>query len=213
MYEGVFITGTDTGIGKTYVACALAKLLKNKKVSFCVMKPVCTGDRNDARMLIKASGVSEPLDKVNPIFLKYPLAPYVSARISNKKINLKNVWKSYNYLNSRYEFIIVEGVGGIEVPITKNYFVTDLIKDFSLPVVVVAGPSLGTINHTLLTVKRLKEKRCNVAGIILCGLKKSGLAERTNPKVIKELTRLPVLEVKNKKGFDLNKNLWLIKKS
>jgi dethiobiotin synthetase len=212
MYKGLFITGTDTGVGKTYVACAILRALRRSGVAVGVMKPVCAGDRNDARNLIAASGTTEPMDRVNPIFLKEPLAPMVSARFEGTEVDLSPVWKIFGEFKKKYEFNIVEGAGGVLVPVAENVTVLDMIKKFSLPVIIVARPVLGTINHTLLTVKELKRARIKIAGVVLSGVKKTTLAEKTNPSVIRELTGLPVLELPPHGTIDLKENAWLIQK-
>ena len=210
MYKGVFITGTDTGVGKTYITCSLLRALKKHGISAGAMKPIATGDRDDARKIIETAGIREPLSRVNPVFLKYPLAPFMSARLSGRKIDLAPVWEQYKYFRKNYEFTVVEGVGGILVPIKKDYSVVDMAKHFSLPVVIVARPYLGTINHTLLTVDKLRREKLPVAGIILSCRQSSTLAEKTNPELLRELTGLPVLEVPAKQDINLEQNLWLI---
>lgn len=210
MYNGIFVTGTDTGVGKTYIACALARALKAAGISTGVLKAISTGDREDAKKLIAAAGVDDSLETVNPLFMKYPLAPMMASRMSGEKIDLAPIWKSYAALRKKYEFVIAEGVGGLMVPIKKNYFVIDMIHKFNMPVLVVARPYLGTINHTLLTIDKLRQAKLPVAGVVLSCRQSSTLAEKTNPEVIRELTGLPVLEVPCKKAINLEQNLWLI---
>lgn len=195
LHKGIFITATDTEVGKTYIACSIVRALVNQGISVGVMKPVAAGSRDDARKLIKASGIKESIDRINPVYVKHPLAPVVSARILKKKINLSRIWKSYSALSKKYEFMVVEGIGGLMVPITADYSVLNMIKAFSLPVVVVARPNLGTINHTILTVDRLKKAGAKILAVVLSGRKCMGLAEMTNPGILRELTKLPVIEV------------------
>lgn len=208
MYKGIFITGTDTGIGKTYVACALARALRKKGISVGVMKPVCTGDKRDVEKLIYAAGIKENVESVNPVFFKHPLAPLVAARLEQKSVNSERILSAYHRLLDKYEFLIVEGAGGVEVPLKKNYFVRDMIKDFSLPALIVSRPNLGTINHTLLTVKSLKDEKIKIAGIVINHITAAkGLAEKTNPKIITELTGLPVAELR--KNLKLRLEPWM----
>ncbi len=122
------------------------------------------------------------------------------------------VWKSFQKLKKKYELLLVEGVGGLMVPIKKDFFVLDMIKNFSLPVLVVARPLLGTINHTLLTVDKLLQKKIKVLGIVFSSGKKLTLAEKTNSELIKNLTGLPVMEVLDEEEINLKDNLWLIEK-
>jgi dethiobiotin synthetase len=210
MFKGIFVTGTDTGVGKTYIAAAIASALREYGIVPGVMKPISSGDRSDAKSLIKAAGVDDTLETVNPIFLKYPLAPMVAARLAGKKLDLGKIWKGYAALKKKYRFLIVEGAGGIMVPVTENSSMLEIIKKLSLPVVVVGKPSLGTINHTLLTVDKLRREKVKLAGIILSGRKNSTLAEKTNPEILRELTGLPVLEVPAKAKINLKQNPWLI---
>jgi dethiobiotin synthetase len=210
MFKGIFVTGTDTGVGKTYVAASLAAALKKQKVSVGVLKPVSSGDRDDARNLMKASGTGDGIETVNPVYLKYPLAPLMSARLEGKKIDLKPVWEAYRQVKKSHDFTIVEGVGGLMVPIRENYCLIDMIKRFALPALIVARPYLGTINHTLLTVDKLRQYKIPIAGIIInCG-QSSTLAEKMNPELIRELSGLEVLEVPCKQEIDLDQNLWII---
>ena len=197
MARGIFITGTDTGVGKTVVAAGLAGALKRQGVDVGVMKPVATGGREDTLFLMKAASFSDPIETVNPIFLEPPLAPSIAAEMSKVKIDLDKIWKAYAKLSSQHEFMIVEGIGGLLVPIKGNFLVVDLIKRLDLPIVVVSRPGLGTINHTLLTIRCAKSYRIEIKGIVINDLKKekSGLAEKTNPKIIEELSGIPILGI------------------
>ncbi len=205
MNKGIFITGTDTGVGKTYVAIGLIKTMKEKGLNFCPMKPVETGCRirrgelvpEDSVKLMEASGVNEPIDLINPYRLKNPLAPSVAADIERVHINRRRIFSVYNRLLKKYDFIIVEGAGGIMVPMDKKYLFLDLIKDFNLPVVIVSRPGLGTINHTLLTIKAIRNNGLNIFGVIINYTVKSkkGLSEKTNPEAIEKLGGVPILGI------------------
>jgi dethiobiotin synthetase len=230
-FDGVFITATDTGAGKTYVAASLARALKQAGLSVGVMKPICSGSRSDVRQLVRSINFKEDIDVVNPVFLKYPLAPLVSKRMEKRKINLNKIFKCYSYLKRNYEFNIVEGAGGLLVPIEKDLYVMDLISKLELPAVVVAKPGLGTINHTLLTVQKLKDKKIKVLAIILSGgglalrslrvprsfsegVGEGGaLSEKTNPGVLRELTGLPVIELRHGKKIEAEHLKWLTDKN
>jgi dethiobiotin synthetase len=193
---GLFITGTDTGVGKTYVTCHLAEKLRRAGVDVGVMKPISTGPagEDDAFYLKKRLKLSDPLELINPIHLKHPLAPYPAARLEKRKIDLKKIFAAFKELEKRHETVLVEGIGGVAVPITKDYCVIDLIKDMGLPVIVVARAGLGTINHTLLTVGALIDCKIEVAGIIVNGFTGRDKAEKTNVEVIEKLSGIPVLE-------------------
>ncbi|MDD4178624.1 MAG: dethiobiotin synthase [Candidatus Margulisbacteria bacterium] len=192
---GVFITGTDTGCGKTYVTALLAKYLIDQGINVGVMKPISTGPKteDDALYLKKVLRLNDPLSLINPIHLKYPLAPLPAAKLENRKLKIENIFKAYRKLSRLHDLMIVEGIGGVLVPIKKNYFVADLIKDFDLPAIIVAKAGLGTINHTLLTVEALKSRKIEIAGVIMNGYRGKELSEKTNADIIKQLTNIPVL--------------------
>lgn len=193
---GLFITGTDTGVGKTYVTCYLAEKLRSAGLGVGVMKPISTGPaaEDDALYLKKKLKLDDPLELINPIHLKHPLAPYSAARLERKKLDLKKIFKAFKELEKRHDTILVEGVGGVAVPITKDYFVIDLIKDMKLPVIIVARAGLGTINHTMLTIGALIDCKIEIAGIIINGFRGKDRSEKTNAEVIEKLSGVPVLE-------------------
>ncbi|GBD96846.1 MAG TPA: dethiobiotin synthase [Nitrospirae bacterium] len=205
MNKGIFITGTDTGTGKTFVAKGLIKAMREKGLNVCPMKPVETGCRikngelipEDTVKLIKASGVTEPIDLINPYRLNHPLAPSVAAEIEGVKISRKKIFSAYKKLSKKYDLMIVEGAGGIMAPVYKKYLFLDLAKDLNLPVVIVSRPGLGTINHSLLTIEAARNKGLNVLGVIInYALKtKKGLPEKTVPEVIEKLGGVPLLGV------------------
>ncbi|MDR1244517.1 MAG: dethiobiotin synthase [Endomicrobium sp.] len=212
MHKGIFVTATDTEVGKTYVSCRILEALKSLGVKCGCFKPVSTSDRNDAKALIKSSGVKESAEVVTPEFFKNPMSPYGASLLENKKFNLKKIEKAFDYFFNKYNFTVVEGVGGIMVPLKKNFFVSDLIKIFNLPVIVVARHNLGTINHTLLTIEKLKSANQKVLGVILNGNKnKDDISVKSNAKLIKQLTNLPVLELGYNEKIDLRESKWIIK--
>jgi dethiobiotin synthetase len=158
VHKGIFVTATGTEVGKTYVSCRILEFLKSLGVKCGCFKPVSTGDRNDAKALIESSGsVEESAEVVTPEFFKNPMSPYGASLLENKKFNLKKTKKAFDYFFNKYNFTVVEGVGGVMVPLKKNFFISDLIKIFNLPVIVVARHNLGTINHTLLTIEKTKK--------------------------------------------------------
>ncbi|GBE05036.1 MAG TPA: dethiobiotin synthase [Nitrospirae bacterium] len=201
-HKGFFITGTDTGVGKTFVASGLLQAFKSLGMSACPMKPVETGCKTkkeklvpeDTLRLIRASGVDEPLDIINPFRLKHPLAPSVAAELEGITIKKNRIISAYRSLSKKYDVTLVEGAGGIMVPLYKKYLFLDLIKDLDLPLIIVSRPGLGTINHTLLTIEIAKKKGIKVLGVIInhTTIIKKGLAEKTNPQVIEKLGKVPV---------------------
>jgi dethiobiotin synthetase len=193
--QGIFITGTDTGCGKTYVTALLAKFLTGKGMDVGVMKPISAGPllENDAVWLKKELELRDPIELINPVRLKYPLAPYPAAQKEGKKIEIKKIFKAYRTLSQKHELILVEGIGGVAVPITANYVVIDLIRDMKLPAIIVARAGLGTINHTLLTINALRQEKIEVLGVILNGFRGKEISEKTNAEVIRKLGRVEIL--------------------
>ena len=168
----LFITGTDTGVGKTYISSIIGKHLKyeeNKNIGY--MKPIESGGTEDTTTLKNTLNLNDDLNLINPINLKNPLSPNIAFEVENYNISLdeiKNKIKnSFNILKNKYDFLIVEGAGGVCVPIKDNFLMSDLIKFLNLPTVVVSRPNLGTINHTILTIEHLRNKDIEVKGVII----------------------------------------------
>ncbi|RKU39139.1 dethiobiotin synthase [Candidatus Poribacteria bacterium] len=197
MTQGIFITGTGTEIGKTVIAGGFAASLKESGTNVGVMKPISTGDTADAQFLKHTAQIDDELSLINPISLRHPLAPSVAARIEEKEINLADIESAFAKLQRKYDFLIVEGVGGIAVPILDDFLVAHLINTLQLPILIVAQVGLGTLNHTLLTVGFARQFNIQIAGIVLNGLRPeiAGLAEATNPLEIERLTDVPVIGV------------------
>ena len=197
MTQGIFITGTGTEIGKTVIAGGLAASLKQAGMNVGVMKPISTGDTADAQFLKHAAQVDDERSLINPIYLRHPLAPSVAARMESREIDVSCVEAAFAELQQKYDFVIVEGVGGIAVPIQDDFLVVHLIKRLQLPILIVAQVGLGTLNHTLLTVAYARQFELQITGIVLNGLciETAGLAEATNPAEIENLTSVPVIGV------------------
>ncbi len=201
--KGVFVTGTDTDVGKTVIAAGLTAALRRRGVPAVYFKPMQSGCPEeggkliptDARLAREVAGLTEPLDLLTPLTLRLPLAPGVAAAREGVVVDLGRVAQAITELASRYEFFVVEGAGGLYVPLIDHEFlVLDLIRWLNLPLLVVARAGLGTINHTALTVAAAREHGIEVAGIILNrGSKAPGLAEQTNPEVIEAITGRPIL--------------------
>lgn len=195
--RGIFVTGTGTLVGKTVVAAGLAMMLKASGKDVGVMKPIATGGdvSDDAKFLAKAAGVTDDLSLINPICLEPPLAPWVASEITKIPIDLNKVWRAYRTLSGKHSLMIVEGIGGLMVPICKDFFVADMIKKLNLPIVIVSKQELGIINHTLLTVMVAKYYKIKILGIVMnnpLGLKDSILKE-TNPRAIEKLCQIKVI--------------------
>ncbi len=202
MKAGIFITGTDTGVGKTIVSAGLALALRARGMKVGVMKPVATGCygpdnrliSQDAVYLLEA-GENEYPSLTSPSRYRNPLAPSVAAVLEKREVDIKNIIHSYKELQKHYDFMIVEGVGGLMVPIRQNYYVANLIREFKLPIVIVSRPTLGTINHTLLTIDAALIRGFEMRGVIFNRMPVVNYtaAEITNPKVVQDLSGIPVL--------------------
>jgi dethiobiotin synthetase len=189
-----FITGTDTGVGKTYVTRLILETLRNTGLDAVGYKPVACGDRDDATILAKASGGIE-IEAVNPVYLKTPVAPYVAGMLENREIDPAVLVAGFHQLAAKHGKVLVEGAGGWEVPITSDYRISDLAADLNLPVVVVTGNRLGAISHTLLTIQAIQAKGLTCAGIILNQLEdEMDTAMITNKGVIENLAGVPLLD-------------------
>jgi dethiobiotin synthetase len=203
--KGIFLTGTDTDIGKTTIATSMASLLRKKGVDVGVMKPFATGDRvysskyksKDSALLARAAQVKDPDEEINPFFYSIPTAPFTAAKMqSEKEPIVEDAVRIYRQLAAKHDFMIVEGIGGIMVPLTKKQYVAHFAKLLDLPIMIVAGCKLGTINHTLLTVKVCDDFGLNVLGIIINGLPvKASLLKRQTIETISELSKLKILSV------------------
>ncbi|MBI5485472.1 MAG: dethiobiotin synthase [Deltaproteobacteria bacterium] len=203
MSRGIFITGTDTGVGKTVVAASLARLLKMNGINVGVMKPVTSGCRevsgalvsDDALLLCQAAGVS-CCDDVAPYRLREPLAPSEAARIDGVRIDFQLIKAAYDGLAASHEYMIVEGAGGLMVPLSGGLLIADLARELDLALLVVARPGLGTINHTVLTCFAAQQMGLRVAGVIINGMpEKPGLAEQGAPHQIGSLCGAPLLGI------------------
>lgn len=162
-----FVTGTDTGVGKTRIASMLVRARRAAGVDAVGFKPICCGDRGDAERLHEAGGGSVELNEVNPVWLRPALAPYTAAMIEGRMVDLALIGEIFARLRREHASVIVEGAGGWFVPVTPEFSMADLAIQFGLPVLVVAANRLGAINHTLLTVRAVKQSGLRCAGVIL----------------------------------------------
>jgi dethiobiotin synthetase len=205
MEKGLFITGTDTGVGKTHVGSVIARAFVVHGIDVGVMKPAETGCRqqrgllvpSDAMALMAATKVNDALGLVNPYRFRRPLAPAVAAEQEGIEIRLARILSAYHTLAKRHRYMLVEGAGGIMVPLNRRTTYLDLAARLRLPVLIVARPDLGTINHTMLTVMALRSRDIAITGIIVNDAKGGPrtIADRTNPPVIERMTGIPVLGI------------------
>jgi dethiobiotin synthetase len=203
--HGIFITGTNTGVGKTLVAAGLASILRKRKIDVGVMKPFATSNRvfskkyrsEDTAILAKASGVNDPDCDINPFFYSVAASPLVASELKQgAPVNINRAAQQLKKLGRKYDFLIAEGIGGILVPLTEKETVAAFVKQVNLPVIIVSTPQLGTLNHTLLTVLACKKYGLKIRGIILNKIpEKPNMVEQKTSKVIERFTHLKVLAV------------------
>jgi dethiobiotin synthetase len=199
--RGLFVTGTDTGVGKSIVTGGLAAVLREQGANVGVMKPVETGCLHDdgsffpadAQFLKDMSGVDTPLEEIVPYQFKEPLAPSVAAEREGITIDSNQLVKKFEHISRHHDFMLVEGAGGLLVPFYQKFLFIDLVKLFKLPVLIVSRATLGTINHTLLTLRAARAEKVPVAGIVINNLSpERSVASETNPEVIARLVDVPV---------------------
>jgi dethiobiotin synthetase len=205
MRTGIFITGTDTGVGKTVVAAGLVPALRARNLNVGYMKPVETGCPlldgevvpQDVRFIREVCGIRDDVDLMCPYRLKAAAAPSIASRLEDTHIDIGYIVDQYFQLSLMHEIVVVEGVGGLMVPLNNNEVVTDLILQLGLEAIVVARPGLGTINHSLLTVNMAKMMGIAVSGVVINGFGKDaiGLPERTAPDEIQHFGNVPVVGI------------------
>lgn len=203
MKASFFITGTDTGTGKTVVTAGLARALRRSGYDAGVMKPITSGATRrgmglvseDAEYLLAAAGLDDPAMLVSPVCMEPPLAPYAATLLTGQKVEMTRIMASFTTLQNMHSILLVEGIGGLLVPIRRDYSVLDLVSEMGIPLVIVARPGLGTINHTWMTVNCARARGVPVAGVILnhCEQFPETPAERTNPDVIRQVCDVPLL--------------------
>ena len=203
--KAIFITGTDTGVGKTAISASLAAFLSlRKEIDVGVIKPFESGllrtDRDtstcDARFLKEASGTSDTLDEISPYTFEAPLAPEAAAKLENVVIDIDMVNGTFQGLLKRHDVLVVEGAGGVLVPIDTGFFYCDLIKAWDIPVIIVSRLGLGTINHTLLTNVFLQSMGISVLGVILNDTEGvNDIAAKTNPEMLRQYLNVPILGI------------------
>lgn len=197
--KGLFIAGTDTGVGKTFVACGLAAAARARGVDVGVFKPFESGvgaGHSDVKQLKEASGSKDPHDWINPYRFEEALATAVAAERAGVAIDWCRMTDCFESIAIKHDFTIVEGAGGLLVPLAEGKTNIDLIRECEFPVLLVARLGLGTINHTLLSLECLKAHEISCVGVVLNQTTETaGIAEETNPGVLRKLTPVPVLGI------------------
>ena len=190
----LFLTGTDTNVGKSYVASLIVRAWRAAGRNGVGLKPICCGGREDAELLHAAAEGAISLNEINPVWLRTPAAPFTASLIENRAIDLDLVRESFARARQAYDSVIVEGVGGWLVPITRDFSVADLAAEFGLPVAIVVANKLGALNHALLTVESVRAHGLECAGLILNHTTpEEDIATTTNRGVLEEVAGVPVL--------------------
>ena len=177
-----FVTGTDTDVGKTTVMSLLCRDARIAGLSVGVMKPFASGSCRDAAKLKRASGSAQVISSITPFYFETPAAPWAAAKKEKRRIDLDKLDRAFRNLRGQFDVLLVEGIGGLLVPITGEFTVADLIRRWKVPAILVSRWGLGTLNHTLLCLEALERRNIPVAGIVLNQTRprRMGFVERTN---------------------------------
>lgn len=204
--RGLFVIGTDTNVGKTWVTALIARELADDGVEVGVHKPVCSGVETgpdgerfwpDVAILSEAIGGRYPAERICPQRFEAPLAPPVAAQLEGTAVDGDRLRSAARWWQGRVDLLLIEGVGGLLCPLTETDTVSDLADDFGYPLLIVARLGLGTINHTLLTVETARSRGLAVAGIILNDLdgRTDDISRETNPTELAARCNIPILAV------------------
>ena len=172
--KSIFITGTDTDVGKTYITAGLAVTLRKMGVDIGVMKPFAAGNAQkngfkseDVEILSKSAQVNDPENLVNPQFFPISASPYTAWKKLKIKPKIPTILKSFKKLSHLHEMLLIEGMGGVMTPILKDYYIANLIKEMKIPTIIVTRSKVGTVNHTIMTVKFCEKFKIPIKGIII----------------------------------------------
>jgi len=192
--RGVFISATDTDVGKTVIACALARALRERGLSPGVMKPVSAGGvpNDDAQDLVAASGAGDPMEMINPCAYRAALAPMIAAERDGLVFDRALVLAKARQLAEKHQLLLIEGAGGLMVPLARDYCLLDLMQEFAYPVLLVARAGLGTVNHTLMSLELIRARKLPLLGVVLNGARGEE-AEKDNPRMIEEFGKCRVV--------------------
>ena len=182
----LFITGTDTGIGKTFLAVRLIKQLRSSGINAAGLKPICSGGRSEAKQAYDAMNGALSLDEINPWHFKAAIAPLLAARQERKKVKLSQVTSHVHAMQKRFDVLVVEGAGGLLSPLGENFDSRDLIVALRALPIIVAPNRLGVVNHILLTLEALPKNLRTKVFVILMPQRKPDTAAKTNTKLLGE---------------------------
>jgi len=192
--RAIFVTGTDTGVGKTYVCGLLLKYLKNKGIKAVTQKWIQTGCKSVNESDLGKCDFDSNLRL--PYIFKMPASPHLAANLEKRRISKKIIINSFKALQKKYDFVIVEGAGGALVPVNGKECIIDITAQLNLPVLLVAQNKLGAINHTLLTIEALRKRKIKILGVVFNNARdqdKKILAD--NPKIVAKLGKVKILAI------------------
>ncbi len=198
--KSFFITGTDTDVGKTVITSGIARALSNLKASVGVMKPFAASDQQitkvqDTDILAKAARVNDSTKLITPQFFEIPASPYTASQNLDKKVNLEIVLQSFQKLCKKYKILLVEGMGGIMTPILENYFIVNLIKEMNSEAIIVTRTKIGSINHTIMTIRMCQQLQIPIKGIVINNFDIEGYVASELKRDLEGLTKIPVLGI------------------
>ncbi|ABX12719.1 dethiobiotin synthase [Nitrosopumilus maritimus] len=198
--KSIFVAGTDTDVGKTYITAGLAVALRKMNVDVGVMKPFAAGTAQkkgfkseDVEILAKAAQVADPENLINPQFFPIPASPYTAWKNLKTKPKVSTILSSFKKLSKLHEMILVEGMGGIMTPILKDYYITNLIKEMKIPSVIVTRSKVGTVNHTIMTIQMCQKYKIPIKGIIINDFDDDGYPIKNLKRDLESLTGVKVL--------------------
>jgi len=199
--KAYFITGTDTGVGKTSIMAGLAGSMRKLGVDVGVMKPIATGNpsktgfkSSDVAKLVEIAGIKDPENLVNPVFFSLPTSPYDATKFLELSVDMSLIFDQFKKLLSLHEILLVEGIGGIMTPITQNFFVADMIKGMGIETIIVTRATIGTLNHTVMTCNMCKDYGIKIRGLVINNFDEKGTpAEKNAPATLYEITNIPIL--------------------
>jgi len=202
--RGIFVTATDTGVGKTLVTSALVARLIQRGIDVGVMKPIETGvsrstkAQSDGARLRRAAGGHDPIAEVCPYVFRLPAAPLSAARAEGKTVRVATIIRAFRALRKKHALVVVEGIGGVHVPITGTADVLDLVQRMQTPAIVVGQPGLGGINHALLTLHALRKKQIQILALVLnqcrpVQTKTARIQEQSTVNLLRRLAGVPVI--------------------
>ncbi|MCM1992561.1 dethiobiotin synthase [Oceanirhabdus seepicola] len=202
MRSGIFVSGTDTDVGKSVVSAMLLYMLRENGINACYFKAALSGALRegdmlipgDGRFVLEFAGVKEKYDRIIPHIYEIPVSPHLAGRIEGNRVSRDEIIRKYNELKEAYDYILVEGAGGLIVPLNdQGYMTRDLINDLELDVILVSRAGVGTINHTSLSMEYAKDVGINIQGVILNGYSEENVAHVDNAKMIEKINDAKII--------------------